>query len=265
MAVGWSALGAGEAPFRQVRWGRVVLSLPAGWGQQGPELPVWLHLHGAPATVEGEVARVGLPGVLVNVTLPGLSKVYADYFAEPRVLGELLAEVETRLRMEMPGREWKVGALAVSSFSAGFGGVRQLLRQPAAVDRIQTLVMADSIYCGYAGDPGRREVDPDLMEGFVGFARLAVAGKRRLLITHTQQVPEGYASTTETADFLIRVLGGTRRAEGQVWSPTLRQISRWSAGGMEIIGFAGSRPEDHLQHLRELGRFLERVRRPVVE
>ena len=77
--------------------------------------------------------------------------------------------------------------------------LRQLLRQPAAFERIGTLVMADSIYCGYAGPVAERQVDPALMEGFLRYARLAADGKRRMLITHTRQVPEGYASTTETA------------------------------------------------------------------
>lgn len=260
-----SAAAAAEAAgaqgaFKQVRVGKAVVSLPAGWHARGEDaVPVWLHLHGAPATVEAGFAAIGAPGVLVNVTLPGLSKVYADHFAGPEVFGELLRATAAVLRAERPERAWTAGALTVSSFSAGFGGVRQLLRQPEAAARIGTLVMADSIYCGYAGDPKERRVDPELMAGFSAYARRAAAGEVRLLITHTEQVPEGYASTTETADYLIAQLGGVRRPEERAWSPKLRQMSRFAVGGCEIVGFAGAAADDHLQHLRGIGLLLARV------
>jgi hypothetical protein len=258
----WGAsclLGAAEK-FKPLRVGKAVVSLPEHWLTLGPEIPVWLHLHGAPATVEANFARIGAPGVLVNLTLPGLSKIYGDHFAEPRVFAELWRDVERALRAESGEQSWKLGRLTVSSFSAGFGGVRQLLRQEEAFDRIAVLVMADSIYCGYAGDVAARRVDAASMEGFLRFARLASEGRRRMLITHTQQVPEGYASTTETADYLVAQLQGQRVAREQSWSPDLRQLSGFSRGGLEIAGFAGSRAEDHMQHLRTIGLLWERVR-----
>jgi hypothetical protein len=258
VGLGWPLAGA-EVAFKQLRIGKAVVSLPAHWTTLGPEIPVWLHLHGAPGTVEANFAGIGAPGVLVNVTLPGLSKVYSDHFTEPQVFVDLLRETEAVLRRESPAQAWTPGRLTVSSFSAGFGGVRQLLRQPAALERIAVLVLADSIYCGYAGDIAEKRVDASLMEGFLHFAQLAVEGKRRMLITHTQQVPEGYASTTETANYLIAKLGGQRVAEVKSWGPALRQRSRYSCGGVEIIGFEGSRPEDHMQHLRSLGEFFKRA------
>jgi hypothetical protein len=258
VGLAWPLAGA-EVSFRQLRVGKAVVSLPAHWATLGPEIPVWLHLHGAPATVEANFADIGAPGILVNITLPGLSKIYGDHFAEPAVFADLLRDTEAALRRDSAASVWKLGRLTVSSFSAGFGGVRQLLRQPAAFERIAVLVMADSIYCGYVGDSANKRVDPESMRGFLAFARLAVEGKRRLLITHTQQVPEGYASTTETADYLIAELAGQRTPEERAWTPALRQLSRFSCGEAEIIGFAGSRPEDHMQHLRSIGVFLGRA------
>jgi hypothetical protein len=260
LGLGLTAATQAEGAFSQTRIGRVVVSLPADWTARGPAVPVWLHLHGAPAVVEQNFAAIGAPGVLVNLTLPGLSKVYADYFAAPEVFPQLLRDVVQVLRRAAPGTDWTLGRVTVSSFSAGFGGVRQLLRQPEAFDRIAALVMADSIYCGYAGDAKERRVDADLMAGFLRFARLASEGRKRLLITHTQQVPEGYASTTETADFLIAQCGGRRIFGEKEWQPGLRELSRWGRGDVEIIGFAGERPEDHMAHLRAIGLFLAAAR-----
>jgi hypothetical protein len=248
--------------FKQLRVGKAVISVPANWTPHGDEVPVWLHLHGAPAVMETNFATIGAPGPLVNITLPGLSKVYADHFAESKVFTDLMRDVETELHREFPGTAFQLGRLTVSSFSAGFGGVRQLLRQPTAFDRIATLVMADSIYCGYTGDIADKRVDPELMAGFLRFARLASEGKKRLVISHSRQIPEGYASTTETADYLIRALSGERTAVGaasETWPAGLRLLSRFSSGQFEVLGFDGEAPEDHMRHLRGIGAFLQRA------
>jgi hypothetical protein len=247
------------APFTRQPAGKATVA----WRTDAPpagDMPLWLHLHGNHDTVEQAFASLDVPGVLVTLTLPGLSKVYADHFAEPAAFATLMAEVIATVRNAHPNVSWEPGALTVSSFSAGFGGVRQLLRQPAAFDRIGTLVMADSIYCGYTGPAAERRVDPALMEGFVRFARLASEGKKRMLVTHSAQVPDGYASTTETADTLIAATGGTRVADEVRWGDGLLQASRCTRGGFEVLGFTGAEAKDHLQHLRSLGPLLQRAR-----
>src|SRR5688572_457545 len=117
-----SSAASADVTFKQLRVGKAVVSVPAHWTTLGPEIPVWLHLHGAPAVVESNFATIGAPGVLINVTLPGLSKVYADHFADPKALTELLRETETSLRKESPVQAWRLGRLTISTFSAGFGG-----------------------------------------------------------------------------------------------------------------------------------------------
>jgi hypothetical protein len=244
--------------FEQVRIGKAVVSLPSNSATAKSEIPVWLHLHGAPGVMETNFASIGAPGILVNVTLPGLSKVYADHFADPQVFPQLLREAEAILRSRDPARPRRLGRLTISSFSAGFGGVRQLLRQPDAFERIDALVMADSIYCGYAGDPAQKIVDEELMAGFLRFARLAAEGKKRFVLSHSRQVPAGYASTTETADYLIRQLGGKRRAtDAGSWPAGLKLSSEYSVSGFRVLGFDGELPEDHMRHLRGIGALLE--------
>jgi hypothetical protein len=247
--------------FKQVRIGKAIVSLPSDASTFSEQIPVWLHLHGAPGLVENNFASAGAPGVLANITLPGLSKVYADHFAEVTVLETLLNDIEAAVRLEYGSKVRGLGRLTVSSFSAGFGGVRQLLRQPRAFERIDRLVMLDSIYCGYTGDIAERRVDGELMSGFLRFARLASEGKKRFLITHSRQIPEGYASTTETADFLITALSGTRTltaGEEDKWPAGLRLQSRFTRGRFLVLGFEGEAPEDHMRHLRAIAAFVDR-------
>lgn len=257
---GLNALTAAP-PFTRSPAGQAVVSLRSDLALDRPT-PLWLHLHGDIGTVEQAFIHLEAPGVLVTLTLPGLSKMYGDYFADPAAFAGLLTAVTAAVRASSPSAStWVASDLTVSSFSAGFGGVRQLLRQPAACDQIRTLVMADSIYCGYAGTPADRRIDPALMAGFVAFARMAAQGQKRLLITHSEQVPEGYASTTETADFLLAAVGATRTAKETRWTDGLMQISHAASGEFEVIGFRGAEARDHLQHLRTLGLFLARAQK----
>ncbi len=145
--------------------------------------------------------------------------------------------------------EPKIGRVVVSSFSAGFGGVRALLKVPEHFARIDGLIMADSIYCGYTGDPKEHKVDPGLMDGFRRFALEAAVGRKVFLVTHSALRPEGYASTAETADFLIDAVGGKADPVNVDWSEGWTQTRAFSKGHFVVLGFAGTEGNDHMSHL----------------
>lgn len=234
--------------------------VPAGYKAEPDGIDLTLHLHGAPKVVEENFKRAGLPGVLVNLTLPGLSSVYAERFRDTNVFFHILAETGNQLEQAGLATQPRFRSVTVTSFSAGFGGVRELLKHPASFERIDAIVMADSIYAGYADDPSERKVNPDNMEGFLRFARQAAEGRKRLIISHSAQRPDGYASTTETADYLIVQLGGTREAVAETWTGEMKLLSRWRRGRLEIYGFGGESAADHMGHLRQLANLLARLR-----
>ena len=111
---------------------------------------------------------------------------------------------------------------------------------------------------GYTVEPGSREVNSANMEGFLKFARAAAQGGKRMIISHSQQRPDGYASTTETADYLITQLGGEREIMAESWPSGLKLLSRFRKGGLEIYGLAGDTAADHMKHLQNLSGFLVR-------
>jgi hypothetical protein len=194
------------------------------------------------------------------VAIPGLSKVYADRFRDPKAFARILDETSAQLKDLGVAQRPTLRRVVVSSFSAGFGGVRELLKDPAAYARIDALVMADSLYAGYAGDPARRQVDPKLMEGFVRFARDAAAGRKVFILSHCDLQPDGYASTAETADYLIAALGGKRDLASDPWpAEGLTLTSRYRNGRFEVYGFAGTTGADHMRHLHGLWVLLKRA------
>jgi hypothetical protein len=236
------------------------LFIPEGYRPGEGPVPLTLHLHGAAWAGVRNLVRARQPGVAVTVVLPGLSSVYTQKFRDPAVFQGILEEARTRVAEALAAPELKIGPVTVTSFSAGFGGVRELLKDPEAFERIDALVMADSIYAGFAGEPAKREVDPAAMEGFLRFTREAAEGRKRMIVSHTQLPTPTYASTVETADYLLRQLGGEREAAAESWPSDLALQSRFRKGQFQLYGFAGETGPDHMKHLHNLWLFLERLR-----
>lgn len=231
------------------------LFVPAGYRPEdhGGRFDVLLHLHGAPEVVEAALVEIGAPAVLVEFNRKGLSSVYARPFGDdPGLFPRLLENTRAALKTAGLADDPALGRVVVSSFSAGFGGVREMLKVPEHFDRIDGLVMADSIYAGYTGDPAASRVDPKLMEGFARFARGAAEGNKTFVLSHSAQVPGGYASTTETADFLLAAVGGAATPDDTDRGDGWRQTRRFQRGGFLVLGFAGAEGADHMRHLRRI-------------
>jgi len=241
------------------------LFIPRGYQPREGKVDVALHLHGAASVVEPALAELDWPAVLIVFNRSGLSSAYAKPFSDPALFPRLLDKAIKALSDRYPGESLEVGEVLVSSFSAGFGGVREILKDPASFDRIDALVLADSLYCGYSSDPADKRLDPDLMRDFERFAREAAAGRKRLLVTHSAQVPEGYGSTTETADSLIAVTGAAIEPTDIDWGDGWRQTRRAFKGRFEVLGFAGEGAADHMRHLKRIAELWKRVPEPFGE
>ena len=233
--------------------GEATLFVPEGFQPREGRVDVVLHLHGASRVVESALVASSWPAVLIEFNRNGLSSVYAKPFADhtlfPRLLDGVIRSLVDAKLVDSP----KLGRVAVSSFSAGFGGVRELLKVPEHFERIDTIILADSLYCGYEGDAASKKLDPKLMVGFREFARQAVTGSKVMVVTHSAQRPEGYGSTTETADDLIQVVGGkpgSARVDRENGWVQAREFRR---KGLVVLGFDGAGPEDHMRHLRRIG------------
>lgn len=247
---------AGEAgpPGQHVDLDGATLFIPQGYEPRGERVNIVLHLHGSPAVVEAALVEAGWPAVLIEFNRRGLSSVYSQPFSDPALFPSLIDRTLAAVKKQGLAAQPRIGRVVVSSFSAGFGGVRELLKVPAHFARIDAIALADSLYAGYTGAPKERTIDPSLMEGFRRFALEAAQGRKTLLLTHSAQVPEGYASTTETADLLIRAVGARAEPARVDWGDGFLQVRCCTQGRFVVLGFAGAEGADHLRHLRRLGR-----------
>src|SRR5207253_11090247 len=125
--------------------------------------------------------------------------------------------------------------------------------------RVARVLLIDGLHTDYiGGQPGPQEsqLDASKLEIFLRFARDAVAGKKQMIVTHSEIFPGTFASTTETADYLLKQLGLPRRAVVK-WGPMqTQQLSEARAGKFLLVGYAGNSAPDHVDQLHSLPEYL---------
>jgi hypothetical protein len=228
------------------------LFVPAGLK---PPARLLVHFHGGTWLPEVAAARTGRTAV-VSIQLGAGSSVYAKAFSDPQVFARLMAEAEKAAGLRFSGVD-------LSSWSAGYGAVREILKAPDNYARVDRVLLVDGLHTGYVGDkPGtatsqESELDTSTLQVFLQFARAAVAGRKQLIITHSEIFPGTFASTTETADWLLGELG-LRRTPVVKWGPMgTQQLSEVRAGKFVLIGFAGNSAPDHVDQLHSLPEYLK--------
>jgi hypothetical protein len=221
-----------------------------------------VHFHGPSYVAEQAVAAQGEAHILAVVNLGAGSGRYENPFLDaarlPALVDAVMAGVEA-------GAGWRPGlaGLYLSGFSAGCGAIRGVMSTAEGRAAVSGALLLDGIHTSYvpAGTvlhaDGRLDTDPLL--GILAFAHDAVAERVTLAITHSAIFPGTFASTTETADWLLAELGLLRRAV-LVWGPVgMQQLSEVRAGRFSLLGFAGNAAPDHVDHLHGLGAFLREL------
>jgi hypothetical protein len=240
-------------PGRREKLSIGTLFLPEGLNTKGP-VTLLVHFHGAQWIAEQAVA--GFENVaVISVQLGTGSTAYAKPFADPKAFSELIKEAE-----EKAGTSFS--SVGLTAWSAGYGAVREILRVPEHYQRVAFVALLDGLHAGYVGGkPGPKEssLKEEDLDVFVRFARDAAAGPKRMLITHSEVFPGTFASTTETADYLLKKLDLRRRATLQ-WGPVkMQQVSQAVKGQFELLGYAGNAAPDHVDHLHALPEFVRLV------
>jgi len=215
------------------------------------ELPLLVHFHGGTWLPEVAAARYGRAAV-ITAQLGSGSATYAKPFQDPARFAALVQEAEAAANV-------RFSTITLSGWSAGCGAVRAILLGPENYARVQRIILIDGIHTSYpTGKPGPLEstIDPAPLEIFVRFARDAIAGRKRMLVTHSEIFPGTFASTTQTTDYLLAQLGLRRKAVLR-WGPMgTQQLRDVQKGRFRLAGFAGNSAPDHVDQLHSLAEYL---------
>ncbi len=230
---------------RSPSMGQMIMPVRGGVTKSG-SFDVIFHFHGhEPARKEWVKVMDG--AVLVGIDLGIGSGAYSSAFAGPNSFKELVESVEKGVAQKRGIPEAKARRIGLSAWSAGYGAVQQILTQSYGKQSVDTVILLDGLHTGYMGD----DLDRTQLEPFIDFAKRAKAGKRLMFVTHSSIIPPGYASTTETSNYLIHELGGKVKTAKPKKNDTmgLELNSKFDSGNFHVRGYDGNDKMDHCAHL----------------
>jgi len=232
----------------------------ADQGHERQRMDLLIHFHGASYVPKHAGYESGCPFIVAVVNLGSGSAVYENEFRDESTFPRLIEMIRTCVS-ERTATEIEISRIYLSSFSAGYGAVRAILKNhPSMPDGI---VLLDGLHTDYV--PSGRVLsqggvlNTEKLRGFLEYARLAMEGKRQFLITHSEIFPGTYASTTETADYLIDSLHLQRHAVLKSGPAGMQMLSETHRRGLTILAFAGNTAPDHIDHFHGLPAFLRMI------
>jgi len=214
-------------------------------------VPLLIHFHGAPWLIQQHVAEHLPKAALITVQLGAGSSVYGRPFEQPELFQTLLREAVDELHLQ---RGW--ASITLSGFSAGYGAVRQILRNKENFALVNNVLLLDGMHTSYLpeGKPlaDGGAIDPGGLDSFIAFAREALAGRKSFVFTHSEIFPGTYASTTECGDYLLSQLNLRQRGQLRQGPMGMQQLSAIDAGHFHVRGYAGNAAPDHIDHLHAM-------------
>ena len=233
------------------------LFIPDGYIHTGQAVDVLVHFHGDPQTVENNAKYAGLNAVIVNVTYSGLSSAYQTPFSNASLFGNILSAALAQLRAQSDFADdttW--GNLAVSSFSAGYAAVREILKPAQGYyNDIDGIMLADSLYASFTSGSDHTPLASQMVD-FKRFALDASQGNKTLIFSHSQVPTYTYANTQECADDLIDHIGATALPYNATGLGGVQFFRCAIDGNFAVYGELGSDAAAHSQHLQYMGQFL---------
>ena len=226
------------------------LFVPEKVTQQRP-VKLLLFFHGGDWLPELAAAQQRNMAV-ISIQAGAGSSSYVKLFTDPARFLRLVAEAEAKSGL-------KFSEVDLGGWSAGCGALRQILGDPASYERVGRVLCIDGVHTGYVdGKPGPEEskIETDNLQVWLRLGRDAMAGNKRFIVTHSEIFPGTFASTTETADYLLREWGLTAHPVVK-WGPMKTQmLSEVKSGGLLVIGLAGNSAPDHVDQLHSLPEYL---------
>jgi hypothetical protein len=244
-------VNAPERPRLVVTQANNAVLLPADCFGDSSTYDVVIHFHGIHTALEPAMARSGLHAAMLVLNDGIGASVYSQKYQFDWSLPWLLKRIHRVVQREcpMPGR--RVGRVALSAWSAGYAAVWRILLHPETSTEVDAVLLADGLHArvGDGGELGAADMRP-----FLRFAREAVAGKKLFAITHSEIPTPGYASTTETADYLLAELGMRRVHEWRDGPrPGMMLLSSAERGWLSIEGYVGISKRAHADHQWAMG------------
>jgi len=228
------------------------------------------HFHSAAWFPIQEHLRHGSASPLVCFQLGEGSGVYRKAFLDTNRFSRVLRLVEHELKRRSATASARISRVDVSSFSAGYGAVRELIKSPEYFSLIQRIVLLDSMYASYdaaaadvpsssprekgqtSGRPAPEHIAP-----WVPFARAAMLGQKSFVFTHSAVPTAQYANSAACATALVAAVGATSHSVAPnslpaASDPDFPLRARCDAGRFHVWSYAGDDAQAHITHVQHM-------------
>jgi hypothetical protein len=247
-----------------------VLYVPVGFESPDGQFDLVIHYHGNVELVEQSTVAAKVNALVSIINFGEGAGAYSKPLRNPFAFDRMLGAIEARARKNLGLRSAQIRRIALSSWSAGFAAIHQILTSRSRLDRVDAVLLMDGLHASYA--PGSEtEVYLVGLKPFLTFARRAMSGQKLMVLTHSAIETSGYPSTTRTADALLEQLSLERQTVAPESAspppvdltvakrafPTgernwLRVVSEVHHEALYVYGCAGNGKGDHIAHLAQM-------------
>jgi hypothetical protein len=241
------------------------LAVPASFRSDDGVFDLLVHFHGS-AVVVAESAAAAKLNAVVYVSNADGGKKYWKRFQSPQAFAQLLEDVRAHLAKKGL-RDARLGRLALSSWSSGYGALIQILHNNKHADAVDAVLILEGLHARWVNER-RRLVDKSSLSALIQFGRAATERSKLLAISHSGVVIEDLADSGTVSNVILSELGVKREpTSGQPPKVEIRGAAtmfpdkqqRWleaataaKSGDLHVLGFRGGYPGHHIPHLVQM-------------
>jgi hypothetical protein len=232
------------------------LFLPSSWKPQSRQ-PIAIQFHSAVwHALQEHLDRGATTPILA--TYPGEgSTTYANLVRDPGVFSELKKQVTEALSKASQSQVSEIGPIDVTSFSAGYGAVREWVQQPEVFARLRRVILADSLYGSLEHGSAMRLPAAEHIRVWLPLAKAAISGEKTFVITVSSVKTPAYASSSEMADGIVKALNGAWKdvQQGSLSATLDREfplLRRFDSGRLHVWHYGGDDAQAHMTHARHM-------------
>lgn len=217
---------------------------------------LWVHFHTAEWFVVQEFQRANFTHPVLIFNLGQGSATYSRPFSQK---GALKPFLDYTIKIT----ERPISSLNFTSFSAGYGAVRNLIQDQSIVAQIRTIILCDSSYAGFS-DPATRTILPEHLNVWQPVIDRAVKKELTFVMTTSEITPESYAGTWEVVNALVRRNQGDMQPSDTELSasqdPNYPLLRTFNQGNWHVWSYAGTDAGAHTTHPRHLADILYQLK-----
>lgn len=199
-----------------------------------------INIRGIAGGDTKNVSKTGIQGVVITCEAGGKgSSENAKAFGSPGFVNSCVSKVISQIKASYPDKTIRVGNVAIASFSGGYQAVGQILASKNQLQYpLNAVHLYDGLHYGKVDKKTGKIKDDNSAIGlkpFVEFAEEAANDPtKQMVVVHTA-VPTSYASTTQTANYLLDKLNLQRQpVTNNNWNGGIKPVSKATKGGFTV-------------------------------